>query len=65
MFYFVLHCCRKCDSDQIVKNGYNGVGYPKVQVQAGNFAGGFKPSVCSKNSNIVIRAAQKRPLLRK
>jgi transposase-like protein len=54
-------CCAKCGSDQIVKNGTNGVGNPKYKCKSCGFGGVFKsrlPSEAFKET--VIRAAQER-----
>ena len=54
-------CCRKCGSDQIVKNGSNGVGNPKYKCKACGFGGVFQTMLPSEEfKETVIRAAQER-----
>ncbi len=52
-------CCHRCGSDQIVKNGHNGVGNPKYK--ACGFGGVFQTKRPSEEfKETVIRAAQER-----
>ena len=54
-------CCRKCGSDQIVKNGSNGVGNPKYKCKACGFGGVFQTMLPSEEfKETVVRAAQER-----
>jgi len=54
-------CCHRCGSDQIVKNGYNGVGNPKYKCKSCGFGGVFQSKRPSEEfKETVIRAAQER-----
>ena len=53
--------CRKCDSDQIVKNGSNGVGNPKYKCKACGFGGVFKSRQPSEETKeLLLKAAEER-----
>ena len=54
-------CCHKCGSNQIVKNGTNGVGNPKYKCKSCGFGGVFQSRLPSEEfKETVIRAAQER-----
>ncbi len=54
-------CCRKCGSDQIVKNGYNGVRNPKYKCKACGFGGVFESKGLSEETREqLIKSAQER-----
>jgi len=55
------HCCRKCNSENIKKNGYNAVKNPKYKCKDCGFGGVFqskRPSEETKEQ--IIKASQER-----
>lgn len=54
-------CCRKCNSDQIVENGYNAVRNPKYKCKSCGFGGVFETKRASdETKEQLIRSSQER-----
>jgi transposase-like protein len=54
-------CCRKCGSEQIVKNGYNAVRNPKYKCKACGFGGVFETKrISAEVKEQLIKSSQER-----
>lgn len=54
-------CCKKCGSEQIIKNGSNGVGNPKYKCKACGFGGVFESRLPSEETKgQLLKAAEER-----
>ena len=54
-------CCKKCGSEQIIRNGSNGVGNAKYKCKACGFGGVFESRRHPADyKEMVVRAAQER-----